>query len=298
MERTKQNIPDLILCSDIHLREDTPVCRTDNYWERQWIKMDFIADLQKQYGCPVVCGGDLFHHWKASPYLLSETMLHIPKKFYSIAGQHDLANHSLSLFYKSSIHTLERAGKLVFLPRVHFGMSPEDFQDETSAGVEDWLGIEDKKILVWHKLAYQTEPFPGATGGNALQLLKKYPQFDLILCGDNHVTFVEEYQGRLLVNPGSMMRMTAIQADHKPCVFLWYAESNSVVQVFLPIEEGVVSREHLAAKEQRNDRIDAFVNKLTGDYKTELSFEENLNLFFQTNDVEEDVKQIIYKAIE
>ena len=87
MERTKQNYPDLILCSDIHLREDTPVCRTDNYWERQWIKMDYISDLQKQYGCPVVCGGDLFDKSRPSLNLVRETMIHLPNKFNTIYGQ-------------------------------------------------------------------------------------------------------------------------------------------------------------------------------------------------------------------
>ena len=52
-------------------------------------------------------------------------------------------------------------------------------------------------------MTYINPPFPGATGGNAINILKKYPQFDLIVTGDNHQSFSVEYEGRLLVNTGT-----------------------------------------------------------------------------------------------
>jgi DNA repair exonuclease SbcCD nuclease subunit len=139
--------------------------------------------------------------------------------------------------------------------------------------------------------------YPTCTDLPASSILKKYPQFSLILCGDNHRTFVEEYEERLLVNPGSLMRMDADQIDHKPSIFLWYSD-NSVKQIFLPIEEGVVTRTHLVEKEERNARMDAFVTKLNDDYKTTVSFEENLTQFFSANEVDPETKQIIYNVIE
>jgi hypothetical protein len=81
-------------------------------------------------------------------------------------------------------------------------------------------------------------------------------------------------------------------------VFLWYAETNTVKQVFLPIEEGVVSREHLVVKEERDQRIDAFIEKLGGEYSISLSFEDNLESFKQANNVEKPIMDIIYKSLE
>ena len=104
--------PSAILTSDFHLREDTPVCRTDNFWETQWKKVQWVKDLQREYDCPVLHAGDLFHAWKASPYLLRETMKHLPNNFWTIFGQHDLPQHSLELKNKSGVSALEEAGKL------------------------------------------------------------------------------------------------------------------------------------------------------------------------------------------
>jgi DNA repair exonuclease SbcCD nuclease subunit len=297
MERAKSNkIPALIACSDLHLREDQPICRTDNFWNTQWRKMDFIKNLQSQWNCPVICAGDVFHHYKTSPHLLTETMKHLPAKFFACAGQHDLPQHSLDLMYKSGFGTLREAEYIktandwdldIDIHFCHFGQDPPINLDKRK-----------KHILVWHHLTYTTKPFPGASGGMAEGILRKYNEFCTIFCGDNHQSFTVEYQGRRLVNPGSLTRQTADQADFKPRVYLWYAEDNSVQPVYLPIQEGVISREHIEHKEERDKRIDAFVSKLDGEWEAGMSFEQNLEEFFNTNNTREPVKSIIYKSIE
>jgi len=280
--------PDAILTSDWHLREDVPTCRKDNFEEAMWRKVDFISDLQRRYDCPVLHAGDLFHHWKPSPYLLSKTIEHLPKKFYTVLGQHDIPRHNLELAYKSGVYTLVSAEKVVLLEGYHFGQNP--------TGVS--MSINGRSILVWHHLTYQSPPFPGASGGMAGGLLRKFKSFDLILTGDNHISFVEEFQGRLLVNPGSLMRQTADQMEHKPRVYLWFGKENKVQPVFIPIEEGVISREHIEEVEKRNERIEAFISRLDSDWQAEMSFEDNLRIFFEANKVHERVKEIIYKSIE
>lgn len=296
MKRTRRNkIASAIFCSDIHLREDIPICRTDDYSEKQWIKVDFISELQKQLDCPVIHAGDLFDHWKPSPYLLRKAILHLPNNFYTVYGQHDLPQHNLKLVNKCGIDVLEAAKKLTVLPTCHWGQIPKDssllFARESRFEV-------DRKVLIWHHLTYISKPFPGATGGMAQGILRKYPQFDLIVTGDNHESFVEEYKGRLLVNPGSMMRMDADQTNHKPCVYIWYAEDNSIEIKYLPYEEGVVSREHLERKKQRDKRLNAFISRLTGKYKVKMSFEENLQQFEKANKVDSEIINIIYKSLE
>ena len=297
MERTKSNkTPDAILCGDIHLREkdDVPICRLDNHWDAQWRKMDFISDLQKKYGCPVFCSGDLFDFWKPSPMLLSWASEHLPDQFHTIYGQHDLPQHNMELAYKSGLYNLWKNKKLTILNGVHFGQIPDLTKEYSSM---PWFPL--KGILVWHRMIYQGKlPWPGCTDPMAASVLRKYPQFALICTGDNHKPFVEEYKGRLLVNVGSMMRTTADQADFKPRVWLWYAETNTVVPVYLPIEEGVISRDHLEVKEQRENRIDAFISRLNTDWQAALSFEENLEIFEQENQVSKSVMDIIHKSLE
>jgi len=129
-------------------------------------------------------------------------------------------------------------------------------------------------------------------------ILRKYPQYDLIITGDCHQSFTVEHEGRRLVNPGNLTRQVADQIDFKPRVALWYAEDNSIEWVYLPIQENVISREHITKVEERDNRIDAFISRLNDDYKTTLSFEDNLQEFIKVNDIRDSVKQIIYKAID
>jgi DNA repair exonuclease SbcCD nuclease subunit len=308
MERIGKQ-PSALLTSDWHLREDTPICRTDSYWNSMWKKVDFISNLQKKWNIPVLHGGDLFDKARPSLNLVRETMLHIPDEFYTVYGQHDLVNHSLDLTNKCGIDVLSVAKKLHVLGTIsycndnnlvvdgfHWGQEPKD----TVQAIEIFKQTSPlmKKILVWHQMVWQgKKPYPTCTDAPASSVIKKYP-YDLLLFGDNHKTFVEQYEGRLLINPGSLMRMDADQIDHKPCVFLWYASDNTVQQVFLPIEEGVISREHLDVKEERDNRITAFVEKLSDNYSVSLSFEENLSEFMKVNNVEKSVREIIYKSIE
>jgi DNA repair exonuclease SbcCD nuclease subunit len=286
MERVIKT-PYLILTGDWHLREDTPVCFTGDFQLEQWNCVRFVNRLQEKYKCPVIHAGDLFHHWKPSPWLLSMVITNLPDKFYTLLGQHDIPQHNLELVHKCGVYTLELAGKLTILNGTHFEQEPIEIAHST-------LPLD---ILVWHHLTYLTPPYPGATGGNAESILKKYSQFRLIVTGDNHCSFTIEKNGRRLVNTGNLTRQTADQIDFKPCVWLWYND-NSVQQVFLPIEEGVVSREHLVVKQERDSRIDAFISKLNDKYEVSLSFENNLEQFFKTNDISKEVKQIIYTNLE
>lgn len=302
MERTKFKRPDAILCSDFHLREDTPICwiNSDEFQEEQWASVGFVRILQKRYGCPVIHAGDLFNHWKPSPWLLSQASALLPHSFFTVYGQHDLPQHSLELTEKCGVFNLHINGKVTLLRGCHFGQTPKDINDLVTQYIPDLKGsfFFNSKVLVWHHLTYLNKPFPGAAGGMAEGILRKYPQYDLIVTGDNHQSFSTMYEGRLLVNPGSLTRQAADQINFQPRVALWYADTNTVEWVNIPIKQNVISREHIEHKEDRDKRIDAFVSRLDGDWEVGLSFEQNLETFFNANETREPIKSIIYKAIE
>jgi len=289
MKRTKGVEVSAILTSDWHLRETTPICRTDDFQETQWCKVAFVAQLQTRYDCPVLHAGDLFDYWKPSPHLLSVTLQLLPNKFHTIYGQHDLPQHSLDLLHKSGIFTLYNANRLKVLGGTHFG---QDLTRESEI-------IGQRRILVWHKLVWtKTPPWPDCREMRAEDVLRKWPQYELIVTGDNHKPFVVYGEKNILVNPGSLMRQTADQTDHRPRVYLWYAKSNTVEPIYIPIEKGVISREHIEKKAERDLRIEAFISRLSDDWKAGLSFEENLQKFFDENTIRDSIKDIIWKSIE
>ena len=294
MIRTKSNNrkPDAILTSDWHLRDSDPPCRTDNFEKAQWNKLDFISDLQKKHNCPILHSGDLFDYWKPSLSFLSDVYNQFPNQFYSIAGNHDLPQHNFDLVKKCGLYLLSTVKKVEILPGVHWGFEPEN--GDVS------IAIKGRKILVWHTMTYQGKvPYPGCTDSPAKNLLKKYTDYDLILTGHNHQTFTEELDGRLLVNPGCITRQESSQADFEPCVWLWYADTNTVEKVLLPIEKNVVQKpENTERLEERNARIDAFVSKLDEDWDSTINFEQNLERAIAVNKTPKEVSEIIYKAIE
>jgi predicted phosphodiesterase len=297
MKRTKKldgPAPDLILTADWHLREDTPVCYIGDWIKDQWDAVDFVRVLQYKYGCPVYHSGDLFHYWKPSPDLLSEASQRIPDDFFTVAGNHDLPMHSMELIKKSGLYNLMINNKALLL---ELGTDAEgcSWNQLPSNNVK----FNPMKVLVWHVMTYQgAEPWPGCTDPKAMKLLRKYDAYNLIVTGDNHKSFVEVYEGRLLVNPGSLTRQTAAQIDHRPSVYLYYALTNTVKRVEIPIPDNVISREHLDFASEKNARIESFISKLNSNYQVSMNFEDNLERFRKKNKVKDSIMQIIYKSIE
>ena len=307
-----------ILAADIHLRDTTPVCRTDDFRGAMERKLDFIRALQKEHGgIPVLVAGDVFDHWKPSPELLRWSIEHI-QNWICIPGQHDLPQHSLELYGKSGLAVLEAAGCVTVLTDSYY-----EYVTETTQIVGFPWGVEpgpisklnNYAVALVHRLVYLGEaPFPGAevSGSTAKALLQKMEGFDLVVTGDNHETFVVNEDSvtsyrwtvgscgngeRLLINPGSMMRTTVKQAEHEPCVFLWYTGTNTVERVVLPHRKGVVDRTHLDRIEERDERLEAFVSRLREDVEVGLNYRENLKHYLQSNPVPKAIKDIVWEVL-
>ena len=310
MKRTrKARVVDAILISDLHLTDKTPVSRMDDYIEAQKRKLEFLKKLSKENNnCPILCAGDVFDHWKASPWLCSLAYKYLPEPFICIPGQHDLPGHSLGEFSKSGLGLLYAVGKArvfqntsvfqtnngLYVFGVPFGRL-EDFNPG-----EIRLPSPGRTILMLHNLVWPDKrPSWSKYTYTADELLDRFKDnFDVILTGDNHQSFVRQKDGSILVNPGSMMRITADQVDHQPKCYLYYTETNTVKPINLPIQEGVISTEHIEQKREKDERIAAYIERMNQDWEISLSFRRNLEVFFEENNVPKKVREIIWKAME
>lgn len=292
MPRTKTTTPvDAILCGDFHLRDDQPPCRKDDFQQAQWNKIQFIKDLQERYQCPVIHSGDLFHHWKPSPELLSKAIERLPDQFWSVYGNHDLPQHNVDLAYKCGMNVLQAARKIKILPETHWGHFPDPESKYHFGG--------KRNILVWHVMTYQGKiPYPGCTELKSSGLLRKYKTYDLIHTGHNHKTFVEEYEDQLLINVGSLSRQEAGEMDHEPCVFLYYARTNTYKKILLPFETGVVSREHIDVVNEKNAQLDSFISRLDMEWEGSTSFRQNLASILDQKGVNPETKKIVHNSLE
>jgi len=303
--------PSAIFTGDIHLRENTPKCRTDNYFEAQAKKIQWLKELQERYnGIPVIDSGDSIHREEdasrrrpPSPWLLTFCIKNLPDMI-TVPGNHDTPSRNIKLLEKAAITTLEAAKKMVLLtdpddPYIYddgkiimiygfpWGVKPKPVKPER--------GI--RKIAVCHYLVYEEknawEDLESEKGSSFLNKMKGY---DIVLTGHNHLPFTAKSGRRLLVNPGSMMRSHADQIDHKPRVYLWYAEDNSIEPVYFPIDEGVIDRSHIDKVKEKDSRLEAVIQRLNDDYEVEVSFERNLEAHFKSNRTKSAVEEMIWEG--
>lgn len=297
-----------IITADIGLQEGQPICRTDSYWEAQAEKIKWLNDLQQQYGVPILDGGDLLEHWKSTPYLSQWAIRELPEAIVTTPGNHDLKAHSIELYDESGLAVLEHAGKVAVLKAGEFRNVPNfDFSVVGFPWGTDYTAFPrrlrgerefKRRVALVHAMTYVGRiPFPGCKDPVALSMLKQMEGFDLIIVGHNHKPFIVEHEGRKLISPGSLTRTTADQADYKPCVYLWYAETNEIEAVPVPIREGVVTRNHIEIVERRDERMNAFVEHLTGEFEVGLSFERNIEEFFSANRVRKGVQDIVWQCV-
>jgi len=292
---------DAILSADWHIRPDTPICRTDNYFEALEGKIDFVFNLASDNECPILVSGDLGNKAQWPNWLLSfligkiEDGLHIV----SVPGQHDLENHKLSLLDRGGLGVLYKAAILwkrpEDYPSAYFQISGFPYGHEITTRSKKG---NKRHITMAHQMVIENKPlWPGQKAPKGHQLLKKFPEYDIILTGDNHNAFTVEHEGRWLVNPGSMMRMTADQADHRPRVYLWWAEDNRIEPVYLPIEQDVISRTHIEIVEDRDRRMEAYMSRVREDTEVALSYEDNLERYFNRYRTIKPVKDKVWENV-
>lgn len=295
--------PTAIITSDIHLRDDSPECRIDEYKATRARKIEFIRDLQEKYQCPIFDGADIFEKWQVSSELEAWALLNLPDKIITVPGNHDLKYHSLNLYTKGSLHVLEAAGKIIVLkkPDNIYSFSHEGNNIQITGFPYEEL-LEPPKcakvlrhVAIIHAHVGLTLP-SNIEGYTPKQLLKCMPGYDLIVSGHNHETFIHRSnEGRLVINPGSPFRMFADQENAKPCIFLWYAETNEVEIVYIPIQKKVISRDHI--KEKNNTNLDACIERLKGGEKPlSLLFRDNLIAYFKEYKIPKEIRDECWKA--
>mgnify|MGYP001558409873 CR=1 FL=1 len=300
--------PTLLLSADLHIRSDVPENRIDDFLQEQERKIGFILDLSNKYKCPIVVAGDIGDKPKWENWLLEKYIKKFKshrQKIYVLPGQHDLPNHRLDKLKESGLGVLV-ASKAIFSIDNLFIQNPEvgliyefPFGKKINHSVADTY--PSNNIAFIHQLISQSKLWEGQENfTSAKSLLKKFPEYGLIVSGDNHQSFVEEYKGRLLVNPGSIMRSTIAQFSHKPKIYLWKAEKNEIEEIEIPIKPSKEVFNLLSINKQgkRDERMSAFVESLKSDCEFKMSFKDNLNKFLIENKIEQKIKDKIFMSLE
>ena len=232
----------MISIADLHLSENRPSCRTDDYIETQLSKLDYLCKLSSDDDNIMTVSGDFFDIPKPSLYFVHKIIKTLKKykiKIYCIPGQHDLPDHSIKDINKTGLGVLSAAGmvELILNPKLPIEIIKDIFLYGCPFGLKPIQPNNDNfNVLLWHEMIIQSKIWTGQKALSSNVLLRKF-KYDIIISGDNHQTFIEEYKDRLLINPGSVLRKTIKQIKHTPIAF-WTNFSNYEI-INIPISNDV-----------------------------------------------------------
>jgi len=298
-----------IAMADLHTRTTRPQCRKDDYFEAMKHKLDFIAHLCRANDCILIDAGDLFDSWKGSPRAESMLLQTLPQPFYSIPGNHEMPYHNSNLIEDSSFNVLHAAGRLL-TGRYHVpGILIDGYPYSKQLPVARVVAAREKpdvKIAVYHGMVWPDGAKPdidGIEGFEADAIAKIFYEYDFVIAGHNHETFSTDKfftsagsVGPVVINPGSVMRSSISQMQHEPSVFKLF-DDGSFERAAIPIEADVFSEEVYKRKQDRDSRMEAFVEQLSSSTMATADFEKNMDRFLAKNKIKEPVCNVINKII-
>lgn len=301
-----------ILLSDVHLSWDIPACRLDDTRIVQLEKLHFILKQAMKQEARILQSGDLFDRPR-SWYLLPE-VIRIFKQYYpyfvSIFGQHDTYMYSDATRQTTNLGILSEV-ELIKIAGPDIG-SWIQFEDSVVVGCSFGQDLDEKelrnlpnnrkKILIVHASISNESLYPGHEYTSAKKFLRKWDMFDLILCGDIHRAFIEDFnQKRFIVNTGPIIRRTADEYNftHQPHFLIYDTNSGQIEKVEIPhqLSNKVMTRDHIERKSETEEMLADFINMVQEEELYSVSFEENLLDFIKKNNISESIVNIISEVM-
>jgi len=272
----------LLISADWHLTEEKPRCRLDENWiETQKEIIFWLYALAEKEKAHVVVVGDWADKSIISPVLINY-FLFISNSgrmsTYILGGNHDFPYHNFENKDRSSFGTLwalTKNGSKFIRSFSEIGMAGH-WNKEPEGSNEEIVGI--------HILAYK-KTIPSYIRGavTAQDLKDRFPKAKYIFTGDNHSSWTKEIDGTLILNPGCLIRQTSDKINYQPVVYIVDTETGEFETIDVPDKMEMVTDEYITVENERNDRIDAFVESVKSGEKISLNFIENLEREMKLN---------------
>ena len=287
----------IAMTADLHFRSTIPEARMDDYLENQDNLLKWLKSFEND-GYRFLCSGDVVHfaRERANPlgwvnYLYN----HLPTMD-GCLGNHDLLYHRIDNLPDTTMGMLIDSGRYSIenimekdyeVHFFHYGQRIQHTKPKSSKTL----------IAVYHAMVTQ-EPNPFFEGEIAEDLLTEFPEYDIILTGDNHEGFVVAKDERVLINPGSLKRDTAAQIDHKPHIYLYDTETQELTATPVPIENDIISVDHIEKVKERDDRLEKLSDKFEEVRDVTLDYHENIMKAIEANSSRDDVELRILRWLE
>lgn len=289
-----------ILVADIHLTTLKPACRNDKDWMET---QAFYLDQLKKFadGSPILCAGDIFDRWNTSPELINFALKYLPDGMICVPGQHDLPNHRIDLMDRCGYGVLRQTGKIQDISnriiqekgmRIYgfgWGQSIKSPKRDPGSYVQ---------VALAHQYVWQAgSSYPGAPDSSHVsKLARSLEHFHVGVFGDNHKGFTAKLAGKVVVhNCGGFIRRKTDEMDYEPSMGILYGDG-TVKRVRFDTS---IDRFHAIPEDKKSAPLNmkAFLDGLEGLGEHGLNFQEAVENYLKTENVDPKVKEIILSAI-
>lgn len=248
-----------ISLGDIHLLGNNPVSRKDDLTGTQWAKVHELFSAANAKSADILIAGDFSDH--SNNYSILNNLAEILRAYkdldvnaFAVFGQHDMKYRNEK---DTNLQILSNAGLITIL-----GSTPvlgPDFRVYGAGWKAPVPRPEDTKmtnILVTHAPISPKSLFHGHDYIPIEEFALAHNRFSLVLCGDVHRTFMEEFNGMVVMNSGPLIRKEADEYNmtHKPGFF--YIDMEEVTIDFYEVTHRpageVLSRSHIEKKRAKD----------------------------------------------
>ena len=221
----------ILYTTDMHMRDSLPSCRTDNFFETQFKKVDeIISTIAKEKVDLWIMGGDLFDIYNPSYELLSllqsrleEARSKLNAPILTICGSHDMIGYNMDKLNNTAVGNLIMNGHLQLLtdkPYQIDGFNIVGISARKKLLYSDYTidpAIASNLIIVSHD-PITTDPTP--YDHMLVKDVAKSTNADLILCAHIHAQFDVTENGTRFINPGPMSRQSIDEAVIVPKILI------------------------------------------------------------------------------
>ena len=286
-----------IITADWHIRATKPRCRIDEDWiQTQRQALAQIVKISREKKTPVMVVGDLFHSNSDVSFeciQMVQQMADELGELYILAGNHDLPYHSSENIEKSAIGVLLNSSRI-------FNIKTFTDSERISASNFDEPDDKNAEIVFKHTLVFPDAKSipPNCDGITAKELLEEFPNAEWIFTGDYHHNFHYEKNGKHVVNSGCLLRQASDFKDYQCGVY--FVDTDRNIVEFIPIidSEQLIDDSYILQENEREERIDNFVQKLKDTESVSLDFLANVESALQSNELESDLKEVIEELLE
>ena len=285
---------------DRHHSIHTPKCRLDNWKLAQIRAMQFIKSIMQKYDIKYnIDAGDVndfSRSYYSTEYI--NFMYDYCNKIHTIPGNHCLLDNAIENFDNSIISNLTRMGVLDIIPEEGWELNNTILYGYGYGCIpKHTKPLKTIQILIWHKYIkdIKSDLIPGYYWED---LLDEYPEYNIFITGDNHKHFIKRKGEQLLINGGSLFRLTADQIDYKPCIHILdtenYMKENGVISVSMPIKKDVISREHIDTKNNKIVSMEIYNKSLQEASHSSVNYTNNIQEFILLQeDIHRDMETLI-----